>query len=207
MSLGENIIRLRSERNLSQEKLAAELGVSRQAISKWETDASVPELEKLLRMSEVFGVTLDALVKGDVPQEGPQAQGAAPVQQTLVVERRGTPLRVILGILALCLGALLLFIMLLLHGAADLWAVFFFVAPFLLSGVLALAVRRHTALAVGWALWLFYRLTVACLTGAQLSLRALLYAGGVSRFVSWLFLLSLAALIFGTARALKNRKK
>ena len=208
MSLGENIIRLRGEKNLSQEKLAIELGVSRQAISKWETDASVPELDKLLRMSEVFGVTLDALVKGDATAEEAQSRNeAAPVQQTIIVERRSTPLRVTLGILSLCFGALLLFALLLLYGAADLWAVFFFVTPFLLCGVLALAVKRYTPLVIGWTLWIFFRMTVVCLTGIQLSLRSLLYAGGVSRFVSWIFLLSLAALTFGTIRAIKNRKK
>ena len=49
MTLGQNICRLRTERGLSQGDLADALDVSRQSISKWETDASVPELEKLLQ--------------------------------------------------------------------------------------------------------------------------------------------------------------
>ena len=64
MTLGQNICRLRTERGLSQGDLADALGVSRQSISKWETDASIPELEKLLRLSELFHITLDELVKG-----------------------------------------------------------------------------------------------------------------------------------------------
>ena len=51
---------------MTQEFVAESLGVSRQAVSKWETDASIPELDKLLRLAELFGVTLDELVKGDL---------------------------------------------------------------------------------------------------------------------------------------------
>lgn len=49
MTLGEKIYRLRSEKGLSQEAFGDMLGVSRQSVSKWETDQSLPELEKLLR--------------------------------------------------------------------------------------------------------------------------------------------------------------
>ena len=74
MTLGENIVRLRTQRNWSQGDLADALDISRQSVSKWETDASVPELEKLLKLSELFGVTLDALVRGeDTPRSEPAA--------------------------------------------------------------------------------------------------------------------------------------
>ena len=66
MTLGQNIARLRAQKNLSQGDLADALEVSRQSVSKWETDASIPELDKLLRLAELFGVTLDELVKGDL---------------------------------------------------------------------------------------------------------------------------------------------
>ena len=65
MTLGESITRLRTQKGWSQGDLADALDVSRQSISKWETDTSVPELEKLIRLSELFGVTLDALVRGE----------------------------------------------------------------------------------------------------------------------------------------------
>ncbi len=64
MSLGENIARLRAQKNWSQEELAQALDVSRQSVSKWETDASVPDLDKLVKLGEVFGVSLDELVQG-----------------------------------------------------------------------------------------------------------------------------------------------
>ena len=72
MSLGENIARLRARKNWSQEELARALDVSRQSVSKWETDASVPDLDKLVKLGEVFGVSLDELVQGRA------AGGAAP---------------------------------------------------------------------------------------------------------------------------------
>ena len=65
MTLGENIVRLRTQKNWSQGDLADALDISRQSVSKWETDASIPELDKLLKLSELFGVTLDELVRGE----------------------------------------------------------------------------------------------------------------------------------------------
>ena len=67
MTLGQNIIRLRTARGYSQAALAEALGISRQSISKWETDASIPDLDKLVRLSDLFEVTLDELVRGKAP--------------------------------------------------------------------------------------------------------------------------------------------
>ncbi len=64
MKLGEKIYKLRNLHKMSQEDLAHKLNVSRQSISKWENNTSVPELEKLIQLSEVFQITLDELVKG-----------------------------------------------------------------------------------------------------------------------------------------------
>ena len=74
MNLGEMIYRLRTEKQMSQGELAEMLEVSRQSISKWENNSAVPELDKLIRLSEIFEVSLDELVKGeektkDIPPE------------------------------------------------------------------------------------------------------------------------------------------
>lgn len=63
MTLGEKIYGLRTEQGFSQETFGERLGVSRQSVSKWETDQSVPELEKIIAISELFGVTTDYLLK------------------------------------------------------------------------------------------------------------------------------------------------
>lgn len=65
MNLGEMIYRLRTEKQMSQGDLAEMLEVSRQSISKWENNSAVPELDKLIRLSEIFEVSLDELVKGE----------------------------------------------------------------------------------------------------------------------------------------------
>lgn len=63
MTFGEKLQRLRKEAGLSQEELAGQLHVSRQAVSKWERNESYPETEKLIRMGTLFGVTLDELLQ------------------------------------------------------------------------------------------------------------------------------------------------
>lgn len=68
MNLGESIYRLRTARNMSQGDLADALDVSRQSVSKWENNMAVPDLDKLEKMSALFGITLDELVTGRAPQ-------------------------------------------------------------------------------------------------------------------------------------------
>ena len=65
MSLGERIQQLRKAQGLSQEQLADSLNISRQAISKWETDQSSPEIENILALSSVFSVSTDELLGND----------------------------------------------------------------------------------------------------------------------------------------------
>lgn len=73
MSFGENLRNVRKKKNITQEDLAEVLGVSRQAISKWESDNGYPETEKLLVISEVLNISIDSLLNGsstlDVKQE------------------------------------------------------------------------------------------------------------------------------------------
>ena len=63
MNFSGKLQKLRKEKGMSQENLAEALDVSRQAISKWESGQSYPETEKLLTLSQMFGVTLDSLMK------------------------------------------------------------------------------------------------------------------------------------------------
>ena len=72
--LSERIYTFRRKSGLSQEQLAEKIGVSRQTISKWESGASTPELEKMLALSECFQISLDELVKdGAVNQSANEA--------------------------------------------------------------------------------------------------------------------------------------
>ena len=78
MTFGEKIQKLRKEAGLSQEELSYQLGVSRQAISKWERDNGYPETEKIVRMSKIFHVTLDYLLNEEEakkPENNPDEKG------------------------------------------------------------------------------------------------------------------------------------
>ncbi len=66
MILADKIIELRKKSGMSQEELAEKLGVSRQSISKWEGAQSTPDLNRILQLSEIFGVTTDSLLKDTV---------------------------------------------------------------------------------------------------------------------------------------------
>lgn len=65
MDLGSRIKSERERLNISQDELAQRMNMTRQAISKWETGKSYPDIEKLLKLTEVFNLSLDELVKGD----------------------------------------------------------------------------------------------------------------------------------------------
>lgn len=82
MTLGEKIYELRTQHNLSQGDLANDLNVSRQSISKWENGNSTPDLEKIVKLAEIFNVSLDELIKNeekeisviDTPKQNPTIQ-------------------------------------------------------------------------------------------------------------------------------------
>lgn len=69
MNFNEKLIDLRKSRGLSQEELGAELHVSRQTVSKWESAQSYPDFQRLVLLSDYFGLTLDTLVRDVDVQE------------------------------------------------------------------------------------------------------------------------------------------
>lgn len=99
--LSEKVYTLRRKSGLSQEQLAEKIGVSRQAVSKWEGGLSTPELDKLKALSDCFQVSIDELTCGDSP-DIPTAKDApqnAPTGQT-----RGNRLGIVLCLVgAVCL--------------------------------------------------------------------------------------------------------
>ena len=64
MDINERLYELRKNNNWSQEELAEKLNVSRQTVSKWESSKTIPELEKLVKLSEIYNISLDELIKG-----------------------------------------------------------------------------------------------------------------------------------------------
>lgn len=87
MTLGQRIQALRKSMKLSQEGLGERLGVSRQAISKWEADGAVPEVDKLITLSRLFEVSLNELLQVDVPAEASSEEEQA--EEYVHAARRG----------------------------------------------------------------------------------------------------------------------
>lgn len=106
MTLGEKITHLRKKRGLSQEELAITLGVSRQAVSKWETGEAKPDTDKVVALAEYFEVTTDWLLRDIAPLETHTGTDAhmSPAQA-----RAGAPLLLSLTLGASACGLFLLF--------------------------------------------------------------------------------------------------
>ncbi len=89
-STGARLARLRRAQNITQEALAERLGVSRQAVSKWESDLAYPETDKLLRLSRLYGVTVDYLLTGETPTAVPHTTQKVPSEPS--TKAASTPL-------------------------------------------------------------------------------------------------------------------
>lgn len=149
MSLGLTIRDLRNKRNMSQNDLAEALAVSRQSISKWETDSAVPELDKLVSMSELFDVTLDELIKGNLSGEpGEMSQTVSEKAPKSRDDCRASSRTA--GVILLCFGALITLLFSLLGGGLG---GLLLASPFLLCGIICLSVYRRAGL---WCAWVFY---------------------------------------------------
>ena len=71
MRLGTSLYHARRKKGLSQEAVAEKLGVSRQTISKWETDETLPDIRQAKKLSVLYGLTLDELISFDLGHPGP----------------------------------------------------------------------------------------------------------------------------------------
>lgn len=159
MGLGERICKLRTAKNLSQGDLAEALEVSRQSISKWETNGSVPELDKLIKLSEIFDVSLDELITGkekvEQPSATPQAEHPVAPQvepQVIYIEKPVKPSITpaqILGIVLLACSALCMILFACFGKRSYLDDVFALCVPVALWGVICL-VTKHPLL---WSYW------------------------------------------------------
>ena len=96
MKLSEKIVNLRKARNISQEELAENLGVSRQAVSRWEVGSALPDASNILQLSKLFGVSADYLLNDDYKGEAP-----APIKSKTVSSIAGTFVK---KIIALCVA-------------------------------------------------------------------------------------------------------
>lgn len=146
MSLSEKILSLRTQLGLSQEELAEKLAVSRQSVSKWETGQSVPDLDKLIKLADLFGISVDELVReGEWPQP-PEPPKAPEPQVVYVKEKRSLTGTQTAGV---CLELIGLALDLMGLVGAGILLVFVGTALIVLGLPLLLA-KKHPWLIFGW---------------------------------------------------------
>ena len=191
MQLAETIYRLRIQKGMSQGDLAEELEVSRQSVSKWETGGATPDLDKLVKMSVLFGVTLDELVTGT------PGTVEAETERLVYVERgrEDYPKRKIVGFVLYGLGFLIILLCTVLGG---MLAGIIFSLPFWVCGVICMVCRRRCGLWCSWALFflldIFLRFATGIVWGGfRIIVQIFRYSSGVRGIVS----LGMTALVAG----------
>lgn len=142
MTLGERIAYYRGALGLSQGELAEKLGVSRQAVSKWETDAGLPDLDRLIALSGLFDITLDELVKGAAPSpapaDGTPAAAFPPEASPAAAEKPASGGQKTVGYILLGVGLLCAVLAMFLN-----WALLIPAGYLLICAVLCLTLRRY----------------------------------------------------------------
>lgn len=185
MTLGKNIYDLRTAKNLSQGDLADLLDVSRQSVSKWETDAAIPDLDKLMKMCDVFEITLDELT-GRTPQE---KEG----KTVTVVEKISTltPQKIVGYILL----ATTLIATILLFALADDIETFYIPLPILIStlvcSLICLFVKEYAGYWCTWA-----ALAPVCILSFHIISLPILTTAGIMQIMVYIIMSFAAYRIF-----------
>ena len=133
MTLSEKIAILRKQKGWSQEELAERLEVTRQSVSKWESAGAVPDIPKILQMSELFGVSTDYLLKDDgeaaenAPSPAPAKKEGRTVEKAEAEEylalSRASAGKIALGVLLCILSPIALLLLIGAHGAGFITAI------------------------------------------------------------------------------------
>lgn len=203
MNLGQRIYELRKAKNLSQGELADRLDVSRQSISKWENDSSVPELDKLIKMSDIFGVSMDTLIKGsdeDRTAEAPRSMAQSTDATTVSQTQR------IIGAILLALGVLAFLLFSVIGG---IFSGLIFSSPFIFCGIICLIFKRRAGLWCAWSVYFLVDVYLACATNISRGhiLMTFMWTSEMNYLIlifSWISVTCLAALILSTLISYKN---
>lgn len=211
MNLGERIYRLRTEKNLSQGDLAEMLDVSRQSISKWENNSAVPDLDKIVKLSEIFGISLDALVKGECAEE------STTVKNDTHTYTSPFPPRMIAGTILYCM-AFIVAVLFLAVGGGLVGLVL--ALPFLGCGTICFVCKQNIGLWCCWLLYLLLDIYMRLATGTHYSSLIAIVKNSVFYGKTWtihaivslvllLLLLALAVVTFGRfwKKPLEKNKK
>ena len=174
MTLGEKIYKLRTERNLSQGDLSEILEVSRQSVSKWENGAATPDLDKIIKLSEIYGITIAELVKNEDVSASPSAD---PKKEVIVIKKESSfPPRNIIGTVLLSLSLIVTVVLLAAGGGISGLVLS---SPLILCGIICFIFKKNIGLWCAWAVFfcvdMYMRLATGTSSALVLNFQALLF--------------------------------
>lgn len=207
MTLGQKIFELRNEQKMSQRDLAEKLNVSRQSISKWETDASVPELDKLIMLSDLFHITMDELVKDEIHEKSTDEEKETTEKnssETVIINKQMSTQKII-GFILLGAGILSLPLLFLIGPTALIFS-----TAFIFFSLICFFIKKHAGLFIAWIL------TIAALiffpTCTSVNIFFFLYGSlyykmfTLQTFVAVCLWIWIILLIIYTVKTIKKRK-
>lgn len=207
MTLGQKIFELRNKQKMSQGDLAEKLNVSRQSISKWETDASVPELDKLIMLSDLFNITIDELVRDELPEKDTDEEKESTEKrssETVVINKQMSTQKII-GFILLGAGIICLPLLYLIGPGALIFS-----AAFIFFSLICFLIKKHAGLIIAWILTVAALIFFPTCTSVNIFffLYGNLYYGifTLQTFVAvclWIWVISL---IIYTVKTIKKRK-
>ena len=194
MKLGEQIYEFRKERNLSQGDLADKLGVSRQSISKWENNLAMPELDKIVMLSEIFDVSIDRFLKGDAVAVTEEKAETMENDMQESENRVRTKRNNIVGIALLSICGLALLILTVLGGLGGLLTGGAIIIPIVIIAIIYLKLRENEGLYSLWTVLMYLDLVTPFFTGISRHLVRYTFSRDVIinptvLIMSWIYLL------------------
>lgn len=207
MTLGQKIFELRNKQKMSQGDLAEKLNVSRQSISKWETDASVPELDKLIMLSDLFHITIDELVRDELPEKSTdeEKESTEKSNSEIVTINKQMSTQKIIGFILLGAGILSLPLLFLIGPTALIFS-----TAFIFFSLICFFIKKHAGLFIAWIL------TIAALiffpTCTSVNIFFFLYGSlyykmfTLQTFVAVCLWIWIILLIIYTVKTIKKRK-
>ncbi len=149
MSMGQRISKLRKENNLSQEYVAERLGVSRQAVSKWETDTSAPDTYNLISLAELFNVSVEYIAIGKQSENNQDKKTEEAEKNDLPSQKNNLSIQRIIGLIILGVGLLsvvlgIVFLFVLEDNFTVSFLLFFLSFWLIIGGIFLIAFRKNT---------------------------------------------------------------
>lgn len=200
MSIGKRISDLRKQYSYSQEYVAEKIGVSRQAVSKWEQDQTAPDTYNLIALAELFNVSVEYLANGKSEQ-----QISDPVLQA---NHNKITAKKIMGFILLGIGLLALILGILFSEVLTILSVYL-----LVGAILCFTVRKSLWFAMMWTYTIMTFLIISVLTRYNLFIifNPAIYQGGVSMgmivaYIFWLIFVFAVALTVNRIIKIKKNK-